>query len=259
MHKSNYLINSYVSLARLSPHFKQVVLSLDTNIEPENYRIAAQQEKWKRAMQEELEALKQNATWSILPLPPNKIAIGYKWVYKTKYNVDGSVNRYKAQLVAKGYGQLEGLDYFETFSLVAKITTIRVLLSLVVINNWHLKQLDVNNAFLHGDLHDLHEEVYMQVPPGLARKKDHVCLLHKSIYGLKQASRQWYAKLSYFLISHGYKHATADHSLFLKFSHSKITTLLVYVDDVVLTGNDLDEISSITSLLHDTFKIKKFR
>ena len=142
MHKSNYLINSYVSLARLSPHFKQVVLSLDTNIEPENYRIAAQQEKWKRAMQEELEALKQNATWSILPLPPNKIAIGYKWVYKTKYNADGSVNRYKALLVAKGYDQLEGLDYFETFSPVAKITTIRVLLSLAAMNNWHLKQCE---------------------------------------------------------------------------------------------------------------------
>jgi len=94
----------------------------------------------------------------------------------------------------------------------------------------------------------------MQVPPGLAHKKDHVCLLHK--YGLKQASRQWYAKLSDFLISHGYKHATTDHSLFIKFSHSKITALLVYVDDVVLTGNDLDEISNITSLLHDTFKIK---
>jgi hypothetical protein len=111
----------------------------------------------------ELQALESTHTWSIVDLPHGKIPIGCKWVYKVKYNADGTIERYKARLVAKGYTQLEGVDYFETFSPVAKLTTVRTLLALSSINNWFLEQLDVNNAFLHGDLN---EEVYMTIPPG---------------------------------------------------------------------------------------------
>ena len=252
--KVRHPIESYVSFAQLSPSFKQVILSIDANHEPETYELASQSEHWKKAMQEELAALERNNTWTITTLPAHKTAIGCKWVYKVKYNADGTIERHKARLVAKGYTQLEGLDYTETFSPVAKITTVRLLLSLAAIHNWPLKQLDVNNAFLHGDLD---EEVYMKLPPGLnCDKENQVCHLQKSLYGLKQASRQWYSKLSDFLLKHDYKHATADHSLFIKASNSNFTALLVYVDDVILTGNNISEITHITALLDQTFKIK---
>ncbi len=114
-------------------------------------------------MHREVHALQANHTWSLVELPPTKRAIGCKWVYKLKLHPDGTIERYKARLVAKGYSQIEGTDYRETFALVAKLTTVRVLLSLAAMQGWHLHQLDVNNAFLNGDLY---EEIDMELPPG---------------------------------------------------------------------------------------------
>ena len=182
-------------------------------------------------MQNELAALVTNQTWSITDLPPRKSAIGCRWVYKIKYHSNGTIERYKARLVAKGYNQMEGIDFLDTFAPVAKLTTLRLLLALAATKNWDLKKLDVNNAFLHGDLN---EKVYMKLPPGFqAANRNKVFKLQKSLYGLKQAGRQWYAKLSNFLKSHNYNISTVDHSLFLKHDGEKITALLVYVDDIV--------------------------
>lgn len=131
-----------------------------------------------------------------------------------------------------------------TLSPVAKITIVRILLTIAATQNWHLKQLDVNNAFLHGDLN---EEVYMVLPPRMkASKPGQVCQLQRSLYDLKQASRQWYARLSTFLISQGYHQSVSDYSLFTMHQGSSITVLVVYVDGIVLSGNDLAEIKHIT-------------
>ncbi|KAG5223155.1 mitochondrial protein [Salix suchowensis] len=118
-------------------------------------------------MDKEIKALELNNTWSIVDLPHSAHVIGCKWVYKVKLKSDGTLERYKARLVAKGYNQCEGLDYYETFSLVAKLTTVRTLLAVAAVKNWHLHQLDVNNAFLHGQLD---EDVYMSMPPGFSSK-----------------------------------------------------------------------------------------
>ena len=205
-------------------------------------------------MTAEIKALEHNQTWVLTSLPPGKRTVGCKWVYKTKFKANGDIERHKARLVAKGYTQTEGLDYFDTFSPVAKMTSLRVLLSIAAAKNWHLHQLDVNNAFLHGDLN---EEVYMELPQGfLSSQPNLVCKLQKSLYGLKQASRQWYSKLSTTLLSYGYRHSTSDHSLFFKASVSSFTAILVYVDDVIITGNDMTEINTVKQQLDAKFSIK---
>ncbi|KAK4385898.1 Retrovirus-related Pol polyprotein from transposon RE1 [Sesamum angolense] len=129
-------------------------------------------------MQQELDALKANGTWSLQPLPPRKKSIGCKWVFKTKFRSNGTMERYKARLVAKGHNQVKGLDYHETFAPIAKLVKVLLLLAMVSTQHWHLHQLDVNNAFLHGELD---EDVFMSLPLGFGRKGEtRVCKLHKS-------------------------------------------------------------------------------
>ena len=234
-------LDSVLSYSRLSPSHKHFALSISTTVEPKTYTEASQHDCWLKAMKAELEALQSNNTWTLTKLPHNKKAIGCGWVYKVKYHADGSIERYKARLVAKGYTQMEGLDFLNTFSPVAKLTTVKLVLALAAINGWHLRQLDVNNAFLHGELN---EEVYMQLPPGMVvPHSNQVCRLNRSFYGLKQASRQWFHRLSTLLLNNGFTQASSDHSLFFSFNNESFTTILVYVDDIVLTGNDIKRIN----------------
>ncbi|KAL0361434.1 UNVERIFIED_CONTAM: Retrovirus-related Pol polyprotein from transposon RE1 [Sesamum radiatum] len=170
----------------------QFVAQLSILQEPKSYVQAQGREEWERAMAEELQALEQNETWTLTSLPKGKNAIGSRWIYKLKLNPDGSVNRYKARLVAKGYSQIEGVDYTESFSPVAKNVTVRIFLSIAAAYSWPLHQLDVNNAFLHGFLD---EEVHMSPPDGYSVALGQVYKLQKSLYGLKQASRQWIMNL----------------------------------------------------------------
>ncbi|GAU42474.1 hypothetical protein TSUD_100860 [Trifolium subterraneum] len=206
------------------------------------------------AINAELTALEKNNTWTLVPLPSHKHAIGCKWVFKLKLHANGSIERYKARLVVKGYTQTEGIYYMDTFSPVVKMTTIRMFLAIAASEHWPLYQLDVNTAFLHGDLN---EEVYMQPPPGLLLPQSNlVCKLQRSLYGFKQASRHWNTKLTDTLTSSGYVQSKSDYSLITKQASTRFTVILVYVDDLVLGGTDSVEIQNIKALLDAKFSIK---
>ena len=195
-------------------------------------------------MSAELTALMQHGTWDLVLPPSNGKPVGCKWVFRVKRNVNGSVARFKARLVAKGYHQRPGIDYFDTFSPMIKPATIRVVLSIAVMNGWPLRQLDVNNAFLNGQLT---EEVFMLQPPGFKdlAKPNHVCRLNKAIYGLKQAPRAWYIALKSAILQLGFHGSKADTSLFIHHQESNLCYCLVYVDDLVITGNNSVFVSHI--------------
>ncbi|CAM8901980.1 unnamed protein product [Rhodiola kirilowii] len=207
-------------------------------------------------MKEEISALEANSTWVITDLPPNQPVIDCKWIFRIKLKSDGSIERYKARVVAKGFTQVEGVDYTETFAPVAKMTSVRCLLAIAAIRKWPIYQLDVDNAFLHGSLD---EEVYMQLPTGFhsaERASGKVCKLTKSLYGLKQAPRQWFSKFTDALLQFGFVQSLNDYSRFTLQSGQDFIVLLVYVDDVVLTGTSLVLIEAIKAFIHDKFKIK---
>jgi hypothetical protein len=181
--------------------------------------------------------------------------VGSHWVYKIKRRTDGSIDRYKACLVARGFTQQEGIDYLETFSPVVKPATVRLVLTIAVSRGWFIHQLDVHNAFLN---EILLKEVYMEQPPSFAHPTlpSHVCHLHKSIYGLKQAPRAWYTRLSDYFISLGFRASNADPSLFIYSDGHDLIYLLVYVDDLLLTGNNSTLLRHLITLLNSEFKIR---
>nr|KAJ0215676.1 hypothetical protein LSAT_V11C300142910 [Lactuca sativa] len=231
-----------------------ILAAITTNDEPKHFKQAIQDPKWIEAMKKEIQALEQNDTWTLETLPKGKRAIDKKWVYKIKYKPNGDVERYKARLVAKGFAQIEGENFHDTFAPVAKLVTVRTLLVVATKNNWLIHQLDVNNAFLHDDLH---EEVYMKIPQGFSKENEtRVCRLRKSLYGLKQASRNWYQKFTTALLGLGFCSSKSDHSLFIYRKDGIFIASLIYVDNVIIMGNDSKKIQEIKQSLHDQFSIK---
>ncbi|XP_061363168.1 uncharacterized protein LOC133306807 [Gastrolobium bilobum] len=214
--KSNSCNNTVVDQGSLwhlrLGHPSNSVLKSIFHTEPKSYSQASKLECWRKAMNDELSALEQNQTWKLVTLPHGKQQIGCKWVYKIKYEADGTIEGYKARFVAKGYTQLEGIDYLETFSPVVKITTVRVLLAIATAQGWFMEQLD--------------------------------------------ASRQWNAKLVTSLLQLGFIQSSVDHSLMIKRAGTNFTALLIYVDDIVVTGNCLEEINRVKQHLDSQFKIK---
>lgn len=249
-------IERFVSYGKLSQSYKTFVTALDNTHIPSNIHEALQNSEWAAAVTEEVQALIKNGTWEITSLPSGKKPVGCKWIFSMKYNADGSVNRYKARLVAKGFTQSYGVDYEETFAPVAKLNSVRVILSLAANLDWPLHQLDIKNAFLNGDLE---EEVYMQIPPGLESSStaNMVCRLRKSLYGLKQSPRAWFDRLTRVVKKDGFNQCQSDHTMFVKHSmEGKVALFIVYVDDIVITGNDYDQIDHLKGLLAKEFEVK---
>ena len=168
---TQYPLSSFISYQSLSPSHQLFVNTITSIVEPTTYKQALSDPKWCEAMTTELTTLENQKKWSLVPLPPNCRPIGSKWVFRIKYQSNSSMERYKARLMAKGFTQIEGLDYHETFTPVAKLTIVRCLLALAIVRNWPPFHMDVNIAFLYGDLY---KEVYMTPPLWLCRQGEKV-------------------------------------------------------------------------------------
>jgi len=223
--------------------------------EPTSVTEALRDKRWVSAMDSEYQALLKNKTWHLVPSPKGKNIIDCKWVYKIKRKADGTIDRYKARLVAKGFKQRYGIDYEDTFSPVVKASTIRLVLSIAVSRGWSLRQLDVQNAFLHGILE---EEVYMRQPPGYidSSRPTFVCKLDKALYGLKQAPRAWYARLYGKLQALGFKSSKADTSLFYYSRGQYVMFVLVYVDDIIVASSSQSATNALLKDLEKEFALK---
>ena len=242
-----------LNISCYSSAFASFLANVHRISEPASYKEAVSDPLWQTAMAEELAALYQTHTWDLVPLPPGKHTIGCRWVYKIKTKSDGSVERYKARLVAKGYSQKYGMDYEETFAPVAKMTTVRTLIAVSSIRQWKIYQMDVKNAFLNGDLR---EEVYMSPPPAIAHQPGEVCRLRKALYGLKQAPRAWFEKFSTVITTLGFRASNHDSALFVRCTSAGRIILSLYVDDMIITGDDHDGIESLKRDLAIRFAMK---
>lgn len=223
--------------------------------EPETYNEAMksdQQNEWKVAMNREMKALEENKTWELVNLPPGKKAIANKWVYKVKTNSNGSIDKYKARLVIKGFSQRRGVDYDQTFSPVARTSTIRTILSVAANDNMKLMQIDVSTAFLYGDLQ---ETIYMRQPEGHDDGSGKVCPLKKSLYGLKQAPRCWNEKFSNYLINLKFQRSEADPCLFVREKGQGKMFFVLYVDDGLIAAENEHDLRSLITDLRKEFKI----
>ncbi|KAJ4787232.1 Retroelement pol polyprotein-like [Rhynchospora pubera] len=251
---SLYPIAHYLNYNKFSVAHRIFLNAVTAGREPQHFGEAVKDVNWRNAMQAEIDALERNRTWTVEDLPPTKTAIGCKWVYRIKYNSDGSIERYKARLVVLGNRQIEGIDYTETFAPVAKMVSVRTFLAVAIAKGWELHQMDVHNAFLHGDLN---EEVYMRLPPGFnSSQPGKVCRLRKSLYGLRQAPRMWFSKLSAALQFYGFVQSKADYSLFSYTKGDVFLAILVYVDDLVIAGNNSEALKGFKQYLSSTFHMK---
>jgi hypothetical protein len=208
---------------------------------------------WVLAMQEELNNFKRNEVWSLVPRPKQNI-VGTKWVFRNKQDEHGVVTRNKARLVAKGYAQVAGLDFEETFALVARLESIRILLAYATHHSFRLFQMDVKSAFLNGPIK---EKVYVEQPPGFEddRYPDHVFKLSKALYGLKQAPRAWYECLRYFLIANSFKVEKANPTLFTKTCDGDLFVCQIYVDDIIFGSTNQKSCEEFSRVMTQKFQM----
>ena len=211
--------------------------------------------RWKEAMDRKLATLEKAGTWSTVPRPPNKNVVGSKWVFRIKRKADGSVEKYKARLVACGFTQVYGVDYFNTFLPVAKLASFRTILAIAACNDWEIESFDFNGAYLNGELNE-NEEIYMQSLPGYdSPGLTSVKRLHKSLYGLKQAGRRWYDTLARALADLGFRITQADPGVFYARVKDHCLILAIHVDDCVLTRDSAELIAEYKIKLNDCYAL----
>lgn len=229
-------MNDYVSGEGFSDN--EINFAVGTNSDPDNFEEAMKSEHWKKDMEVEIKSIEKNNTWFLTDLPKGAKQIGVKWVFKTKLNELGEVEKFKARLVAKGYVQRYGIDYAEVFAPVARMDTVRIILALAAQKEWKVYQLDVKSAFLYGELM---EEVYVEQPLGFVKKDEphKVYKLRKSLYGLKQAPRAWFSRIESYFLREGFEKCSSEQTLFVKTSiQGKLLIVSLYVDDLIYSGND---------------------
>ena len=210
---------------------------------------------WKEAIKSEIESILHNHTWELVDLPSGCKPLSSKWIFKRKRKVDGSIDKYKARLVIKGFRQTKGLDYFDTYSPVTRINSIRMVLAIAALKDLEVHQMDVKTTFLNGDLN---EEIYMEKPEGFSApgQEMKVCRLVKSLYGLKQAPKQWHEKFDNVMLSHGFKINECDKCVYVKDDEHGYVIVRVYVDDMLIIGSDDKMITSTKNMLNSSFDMK---
>ena len=236
VHKPAYL-DDYVLMAETECERLLMVI----NDEPWDFNEAKELKVWIDACKDEILSIEKNDTWELVDLPLGVKPIGLKWVFKIKRNADGSISKFKARLVAKGYVQRHGVDYDEVFAPVARIETIRLVIALAASNGWEIHHLDVKTAFLHGELK---EEVFVLQPEGfhVEGKENKVYKLKKALYGLKQAPRAWNTKLNQILLELKFERCSKEPSVYRKVEKKGLLIVVVYVDDLLVTGTSLQSI-----------------
>ena len=244
--------------ARVEKSFGDDFLIYLLEKEPQTYTEAVSSSEgplWKEAIKSEVDSILLNHTWELVDLPPGCKPLGSKWIFKKKMKPDGSIDKYKARLVIKGYKQREGLDYFDTYSPVTRINSIRMILAIAALRNLEIHQMDVKTAFLNGDLD---EEIYMEQPEGfiVPGKEKKVCKLVKSLYGLKQAPKKWHEKFDNAMITNGFKINECDKCVYTKETENGYVILCLYVDDMLIVGSNNQMVKSTKNMLNSKFDMK---
>ena len=227
--------------------------------EPKSYKEAIKSKEkasWLKAMNKELHSPNKNQTWTLVERPKNQRVVGCIWLFKRKEGIPGSEQpSYKTRLVAKGYSQVQGVDFNEIYSPVVKHYSITIILSLVPQFDLELEQLDVKTAFLHGDLE---ETIYMDQPEGIKPGTENlVCLLKKSLYGLRQSPRQWYKRFDEFMLGIKFIRYSYDSCVYLKMKNDQVAmSLLLYVDDMLIASRSMQDIQELKQQLNSKFELK---
>ena len=244
--------------ARIEKSFGPDFLTYMLEGEPQTYKEAVNSTEslmWKEVIKSEIDFILHNHTWELVDLPSGCKPLSSKWIFKRKRKVDGSIDKYKARLVIKGYRQTKGLDYFDTYSPVTRINSIRMVLAIAALKYLEVDQMDVKTAFLNGDLN---EEIYMEQPEGFSApgQEMKVCRLVKSLYGLKQAPKQWHEKFDNVMLSHGFKINECDKCVYVKDDEHGYVIVCLYVDDMLIVGSDDKMITSTKNMLNSRFDMK---